>query len=1136
MLKQLFVLLFLSIVVCMEISNPYDRRDPNYVKPSFGIDSTLTTLLSNDTIGVSSGSIFLEGNDVENQFRWQLDQHPWSAWEKNDKLAYTIAVHDLDSGWHTLSIQTCYDPKEEITSGSIRFFRAMGARISSMCDTLLNIDESTPCTLWVQAGGNEPRTYQWFAAKQALAGSNNDTLILPAATPTSVGNYYCRAANQFGADTSRVIEVKFNSTFRGRLHYQSNGAIGELPVDNTQYQLGFKAYVLDATKLHFIGNHFQGWLHHGSGGDKLYQAGDSLTIRAALDTLWAQWKVDTLEVCFQTHDSRSIETLRAAYNTTIEQPHLEATSANTAFGGWYRDEEYKVPFDFSSAITDNLCLHAKWISLYRIVYQAHSASGEMPMDSSRYVGGESAVVQSAEKLFKQGFDLVGWKRLTGDTTKTYRGGDTIVVADGDIYLQARWQRRMFNLTFSKNDNSVRGKMDALRLEENSVCTLPKLQYTKPGWSFSGWAAQAGGDSVYADAGEYVMAQSHDTLYATWRANNYQVHYNAGDEGVTGSMVAQTIACGSTDTLHSNVFRKEGWNFVGWSRLLKGVIAYVDTEVITMDTTDLNLYAIWTQTPQHSITASVIGGVGGTLNPKGSIAVPQGTDQTFFFSPAVGYEVDAVIIDGVEVGSDVKSRGSYTFQQVSEEHSIRVRYRVKQFTLSASVVTEDGGAINGPIVLLTSGIVWEPQGTRINSGSIVSLLAPDDTRYRFVGWFAGAEQLQSSPTITLTIDTTIAVAAHYAVKMCSLTVAIIPPQGGSVLHNSVYRYGTSVGLTANANPFYNHVLWSGAAGGGERTVSVKMEGNKSVSCIFDTLAPTVLAHPHDTSVFYLDGVTFSVAVEGIGPFTYQWLKDGQVMNGANRATCSIQAAAADTVASHRYRCRITNPSNKSTLSNEAVLRVTSTIKDADDNVYNTVRIGNQIWIVQNLRTTSYANGEPIKHVPDNTEWGNMTTPGYCFYDNSTNPDTMAKWGALYNGYAVEYGNLAPKGWRVPSNEDFDTLISYLGHNGFACGDLGHLDDVTQSMAAQSDWWPNEDVYCGTGYDLTRNNSSGFTALPAGHRTDGFTGKRDYAFWWTTTPVPDNTIIRKQIDYYYEFVTSWYTNKSQGLSVRLVRDVH
>ena len=110
----------------------------------------------------------------------------------------------------------------------------------------------------------------------------------------------------------------------------------------------------------------------------------------------------------------------------------------------------------------------------------------------------------------------------------------------------------------------------------------------------------------------------------------------------------------------------------------------------------------------------------------------------------------------------------------------------------------------------------------------------------------------------------------------------------------------------------------------------------------------------------------------------------------------------------------------------------TATDIDGNVYHTVTIGTQIWMVENLKTTRYNDGSPIPFVTDSSSWSNLTTPGYCWYNNdTTNKNT---YGALYNWFAVNTGKLAPTGWHVPTDDEWTTLTTYLGGESIAGGKL------------------------------------------------------------------------------------------------------
>jgi len=110
-----------------------------------------------------------------------------------------------------------------------------------------------------------------------------------------------------------------------------------------------------------------------------------------------------------------------------------------------------------------------------------------------------------------------------------------------------------------------------------------------------------------------------------------------------------------------------------------------------------------------------------------------------------------------------------------------------------------------------------------------------------------------------------------------------------------------------------------------------------------------------------------------------------------------------------------------------------VTDIDGNVYDTVKIGTQIWIIENLKTTKYNDGTSIPMVTDSAAWINLTTPGYCWHKN-TSASYKNTYGALYNWYAVNTGKLAPKGWHVPSDAEWTTLITYLGGDSIAGGKM------------------------------------------------------------------------------------------------------
>lgn len=162
-------------------------------------------------------------------------------------------------------------------------------------------------------------------------------------------------------------------------------------------------------------------------------------------------------------------------------------------------------------------------------------------------------------------------------------------------------------------------------------------------------------------------------------------------------------------------------------------------------------------------------------------------------------------------------------------------------------------------------------------------------------------------------------------------------------------------------------------------------------------------------------------------------------------------------------------------------VPSTVTDADGNVYHTITIGTQVWMVENLRTTKYRNGDPITHLTDDVQWVSTSDGAYCAYSNMATLGST--YGMLYNWYAVDDSRqIAPTGWHVPSDAEWTTLVDFLGGEATAGGKMKETGEVHWAS-------PNTGA----------TNSSGFTALSGGFRANnGYcTGLSGFACFWTST---------------------------------------
>ncbi|MEY5069791.1 MAG: hypothetical protein RLZ47_1653 [Bacteroidota bacterium] len=158
----------------------------------------------------------------------------------------------------------------------------------------------------------------------------------------------------------------------------------------------------------------------------------------------------------------------------------------------------------------------------------------------------------------------------------------------------------------------------------------------------------------------------------------------------------------------------------------------------------------------------------------------------------------------------------------------------------------------------------------------------------------------------------------------------------------------------------------------------------------------------------------------------------------------------------------------------------TMTDIEGNIYKTVKIGDQEWMVENLKTHKLNDGTPIDYVTADITWSdiNSAEPMMCYYDNDVDK-YKDKFGALYNSYAVQTGKLAPEGWHVPTDADWQKLQDYLIANGYNYDGSKSGNKIAKSLAAKTGWDIVQNVGS-VGHDQLTNNRSGFNVIPVGYR--------------------------------------------------------
>ena len=198
---------------------------------------------------------------------------------------------------------------------------------------------------------------------------------------------------------------------------------------------------------------------------------------------------------------------------------------------------------------------------------------------------------------------------------------------------------------------------------------------------------------------------------------------------------------------------------------------------------------------------------------------------------------------------------------------------------------------------------------------------------------------------------------------------------------------------------------------------------------------------------------------------------------------------------------------------------ATVTDIDSNTYNTVQIGNQCWMKENMRTTHYANGESIA-LGSSTS----TTTAYRYNPNN-NSSNVSTYGYLYNWKAVMGGlssssanpsgvqGICPNGWHVPSDAEWTQLTDYVSsQTQYQCGSTSTF--IAKSLASTTEWDSRGET-CAVGYYQITNNATGFSALPAGD----YLGDLGHdAHFWCSTESNGNSAYCRRLAYNNAIVNS------------------
>jgi len=540
---------------------------------------------------------------------------------------------------------------------------------------------------------------------------------------------------------------------------------------------------------------------------------------------------------------------------------------------------------------------------------------------------------------------------------------------------------------------------------------------------------------------------------------------------------------------------------------------------------------YTETDPNAVLLTGNQTIDGNKTFTGTTTVPEPVNTTDAVTKAYVDATDTVtkayvdatfLTDEIQDLSDVLSKGNDAEgKSIINVSELGIGTTTPELSLTLDV---NGGILakgieNAGDTLTSTGygtrLIWYPRKSAFRAGFAGSTEWDDDSIG--VGSTALGYQPKATGHSSVAMGYTTAATGDYSTAMGASTTAsaVFSTAMGSQTTASGW-FSTALGDSTTASGFSSTALGDRTKASGYYSIAmgqgIEAGGNYSVAIALDDLRGTVVQQHNTMSI--MGGKV------GIGTTTPDELLE---VAGKIRASGGMDAG-------NNIISNVADPTDAQDAATKAYVDKIRTmiltqaaggkVSDIDDNSYNTIKIGDQVWMAENLKTTKYSNGDLIGTTdPYNLDISGETDPKYQWAFNG-DESNIADYGRLYTWYAVTDGrNICPAGWHVPTDADWTILTDYLGGLSVAGGKLKDIGTVHWSS-------PNNGA----------TNESCFTALPGGVREDDgtFGNFGTYGYWWSATEYDATTVMVRLITNEYDDVTLYNYKKKSGFSVRCLKD--
>ncbi len=312
----------------------------------------------------------------------------------------------------------------------------------------------------------------------------------------------------------------------------------------------------------------------------------------------------------------------------------------------------------------------------------------------------------------------------------------------------------------------------------------------------------------------------------------------------------------------------------------------------------------------------------------------------------------------------------------------------------------------------------------------------------------------------------------------------------------------------------------------RAYAVNSEGVGYGNDISIETIPTAITLTKEATNVTLTAATLNGVVNPKGKATKVWFEySGDELTKLNHtiqagtfsdnSEINVSAQISDLTAAKVYNFTVKSENISGVAEGEVMSFETYAVSDIDGNFYHSIKIGDRVWLKENLSVTHYNDGSKIPNVTDADVWNTLNSAAFCDYNND--PEISKVYGRLYNAYAVFTEKLAPAGWHVANDDDWTELYWFVNTDGGALKEVGTTHWASPNTGA--------------------TNKTGFTAIPNGDRTCEFgisAQINTYATWWSATQSGNLGHLLFITNFSSDFTIDYLTLPSSGFGVRLVKD--